>query len=80
VAEMMDSRVIIADEIVTLSNGVSLVLKLVRCNVSSGEAPAGFAEYLKCRDYANLRANVHNLQICLDGEQIEDTILRSLQF
>ena len=37
-------------------------------------------EYLKCREYANLRANVHNLQIHLDGEQIKDTILRNLQF
>ena len=79
-AEMIDKRVIIAAEVVALSNGVSLALKLVRCNVSCSSAPVGFAEYLKCREYANLRANVHNLQIHLDGEQIKDTILRNLQF
>ena len=79
-AEMIDERVTIAAEVVALSNGVSLALKLVRCNVSCSSAPVGFAEYLKCREYANLRANVHNLQIHLDGEQIKDTILRNLQF
>ena len=79
-AEMIDKRVTIAAEVVALSNGVSLALKLVRCNVSCSSAPVGFAEYLKCREYANLRANVHNLQIHLDGEQIKDTILRNLQF
>ena len=75
-AEMLLEHVTVGEDLVTLSNGTSLSLKLVRTEAkfSGKDATIGLAAYLKCRDYNSMKVEQPKTHIMLDGQNIGEHI------
>jgi len=75
-AEMSTEHVTIGEELVVLSNGASLSLKLVRAGATflDEDVPIGLNAYLKCRDYNAMKAERLRTCVRLDGQNISEQI------
>lgn len=82
VRNLRAGMVTIGEEIVTLSNGSVLSIKLIRPEAvcTDDSAPVGFHAYLRCRDYNSLKEEISNLLVKIDDRLFHEKSHGAINF